>query len=180
VTGDDVPSAVVTCTVTLPAACGGTVATSCKGLRILTFVAGMPPKLTEGGVAWVPDERFDPLMMTAVPPAGGAVSGTIDLTVGVELCCDVPGLRAEARSLRHELSNNGTAATSRAAMQARIFRLSALDFMVTFLLTGLKPAGRRGAVDVKGRHSYSLYWASFSLPSALRVSRYAPLSVLLC
>jgi hypothetical protein len=80
------PSAVVTSTLTFPAACGGTVATNCKGLTILTFVAGTPPKLTEGGVVWALDEKFDPLMMTAVPPAGGAVSGTTDLTVGAEPC----------------------------------------------------------------------------------------------
>jgi len=80
------PPAVVTCTLTFPERCGGTVATNCKELTILTFFAATPPKLTEGGVASALDEKFDPLMVTAAPPAGGAVSGTMDFIVGADVC----------------------------------------------------------------------------------------------
>jgi hypothetical protein len=175
-----VPSAVVTSTLTLPLACGGTLALICSGLIILMFVAVTPPKLTEGVAICVPDVKFEPLTMTVVPPAGEAELGTIELISGTPLCDDVPGLRAEARSLRHELFINGTATTSRVAMHARIFCLSALEFMVPFLLTGLKPAGKRGSEYVTGRHSHGLCWFSFSVASELHVSCYTPLSVSLC
>ena len=80
------PSSAVNCTLTFPRACGGTVATSCEALTIVTFFAGTPPKLTEGGVVWSLDEKFDPLMVTEVPPAGGAELGTMDLIVGAVSC----------------------------------------------------------------------------------------------
>ena len=83
---DDRPSAFVTCTLTFPERCGGTVATNCTELTILTFFAATPPKLTEGGVASALDEKFDPLMVTAAPPAGEAELGTMDFIVGADAC----------------------------------------------------------------------------------------------
>jgi len=78
------PPGVVICTLTFPERCGGTMARSCESLTILTFFAATPPKLTDGGAVSVLAEKFDPLIVTAAPPAGGAVSGTMDLMVGAD------------------------------------------------------------------------------------------------
>jgi hypothetical protein len=81
----DSPPEVVTWTPTLPAACGGTCAFNCEELITVIFVAGVPPKLTEGAAAWVSDVKFDPLMVTTVPPSSGPELGTTDVMAGVEL-----------------------------------------------------------------------------------------------
>lgn len=125
------PSAVVTCTLTFPELCGGTVAMTCEELTILTCFADTPPKLTEGGVVAL-DEKFDPLMVTAVPPAGGAVSGTMDLMMGA----DALASRGAITSLRHAAKNSGTTtAASRAMTHATRFLSDTFDF-ITFLPQG--------------------------------------------
>ena len=70
-------SGLVTSTLTAPAVCAGVVAVIVVGLLTVTFVAAVPPKLTVA-----PVEKFDPLIVTAVPPVVGPLSGVMPLTLG--------------------------------------------------------------------------------------------------
>jgi hypothetical protein len=64
----------VTVTVPLPA---GVVAVIVVLFTTTTFVAAAPPN-----VAVAPDAKFVPVIVTAVPPAGGPLFGATLLTVG--------------------------------------------------------------------------------------------------
>lgn len=70
-------SAFVTTTETLPAACAGAVAVIDVELTTTTFVAAVPPMVTVG----VPTKPV-PVIVTAVPPASGAVAGEMLVIVG--------------------------------------------------------------------------------------------------
>ena len=67
----------VTVTVTAPAACAGVVAVIVVLFVTTTFVAAVPPNVTVAPVA-----KFVPVIVTAVPPAGGPPLGATLLTVG--------------------------------------------------------------------------------------------------
>ena len=62
---------------TAPAACAGVVAVSVVLLLTLTLVAAVPPKLTVA-----PLTKFEPLMVTEVPPAVDPLLGVTELPVG--------------------------------------------------------------------------------------------------
>src|SRR3989442_11244625 len=70
-------SALVTVTLTAPAACAGVVAVIVVLLTTLTPVAALPPTLTV-----TPATKFAPVIVTAVPPAVGPEDGATLLTVG--------------------------------------------------------------------------------------------------
>ena len=82
----DVSPAVVTLTSTRPAACAGLVATIWVAV-FETIVAAVLPKLT-----LVAAVRFDPLMVTCVPPAVLPLFGETCVTAGV---AGAAGRRAE-------------------------------------------------------------------------------------
>jgi hypothetical protein len=65
----------VTVTAPLPA---GVVAVICVALTTTTFVAAALPNVTVA-----PDAKFVPVIVTAVPPAGGPLFGDTLVTVGV-------------------------------------------------------------------------------------------------
>jgi hypothetical protein len=67
----------VTVTVTAPALPAGVVAVILVLLTTVTFVAAALPNVTVAPVA-----KFVPVMVTAVPPAGGPLLGDTLLTVG--------------------------------------------------------------------------------------------------
>jgi len=73
-------SLLVTITFTAPAAWAGAVAVIDVLPVTLTPVAAVPPRLTV-----VPEAKFVPVMVTAVPPAAGPEFGVIELTVGAGL-----------------------------------------------------------------------------------------------
>ncbi len=72
-----VPPAVVTETVTAPAACAGAVAVICVALLTVKLVAGVLPKVTA-----VAPVRFVPVIVTLVPPVVGPDVGLMLVTVG--------------------------------------------------------------------------------------------------
>lgn len=73
----DVPADVVTVTSTLPDACAGAVAVIVEELPTVTLVPAVPPKLTVA-----PDTKFEPEMVTTVPPAVDPVLGLTAVTAG--------------------------------------------------------------------------------------------------
>lgn len=70
-------SGLVTTTLTAPAAWAGVVAVIEVLLPKLTPVAAVPPKLTVA-----PDTKFEPVMLTNVPPAVVPEAGEIKLIAG--------------------------------------------------------------------------------------------------
>lgn len=72
-------SALVTATLTDPEACGGVVAVSWFPLTKETADAGVPPKETVA-----PRSKFDPVIVTAVPPAVAPEFGVTLLTARAE------------------------------------------------------------------------------------------------
>jgi len=69
--------AIVTVTAAAPAVPAGVMAVIEVLLAAETFVAAIPPKVTVA-----PAEKFDPVIVTAVPPASGPVFGDMLLTMG--------------------------------------------------------------------------------------------------
>jgi hypothetical protein len=65
-------------TSTVPAGCGGTMAVIDIALTTATFVAGTPPKNNAQ-----PATRFEPLMVTGVPPDTGPFAGRTWVSAGV-------------------------------------------------------------------------------------------------
>lgn len=114
------PPDVVTSTVTFPLVCGGTLALICCELSILMLDAAAPPKLTAGDVCCVPDVKFEPLIMTIVPPVGEAELGTIDVIFGAPPCCDAASRGVRAPPPHPVVKRGKTAATS-AARPTRSF-----------------------------------------------------------
>jgi hypothetical protein len=64
-------------TLTLPAAPGGVVAVIWLALTTLTEAAAVEPKLT-----LAPETKFEPVMVTAVPPWAGPLAGETALSAG--------------------------------------------------------------------------------------------------
>ena len=70
-------SGFVTTTVTAPAACAGVVAVMVVLFVTTTFVAAVPPNVTDAPVT-----KFVPVIVTPVPPATGPLFGDTLVTVG--------------------------------------------------------------------------------------------------
>jgi hypothetical protein len=73
---------------TVPAACGGTIALNWTELTTVTWGDWTPPKLTESCFGCELLVKFEPLMVTVVPPTVGPVSGTIE-AIDIEEPCVV-------------------------------------------------------------------------------------------
>ena len=71
------PTAVVTTTLTLPAACAGSVAVIDVSLTPTTLLAAVPPKVTP-----VTPVKSMPVRVTVSPPAGRLSMGLTDARVG--------------------------------------------------------------------------------------------------
>ena len=73
----EVPAAVVTVTLTVPAASAGSTAVICVVELTVKLVAAVLPNITA-----VAPVKFVPVMTTEVPPATGPVLGLTAVTVG--------------------------------------------------------------------------------------------------